>query len=642
VKAFSSSMSSSRGDAKEGKLAEGKYILISRRLTVAAPLSPAKVVGLIEMGRLFVIELEGLVYKCRTCQTDIGFSSDIISGEDLGIHGKLFEFSRVFNTFLGGSTYPFMSDVLCVYCSASLGAYYVSAVEYIESRYRRCFIDRTEAMMRLRTWYILCSFWDRDEEKLVMFLEMRRLENGSGHCKSSTTTMSSQRYPLRRTAADNFLYSESEKSDYDWLVTPPGSPSKSQIDANPMALESQLEKCREEDRDNKSSRNQTIGLKRPSSSNSSRSTSRPSTPVTRSTTPTSRAARATLTSSSTSSSRPSTPARRPSTSGTSRTATSTAARAPLTSFSTSSARSTSRPCTPTRRPSSSGTSRANLATARTTTGTGTGTGTATSTRSNTRPMSSPSTRPGLRSSTPTRRPPTPTGSSTVLRSKPTKPAPSPTLRSRPWEPYEMPGFSLEAPSNLRTTLRDRPQTASSSRTKAFGASSSRSRSSSIESATERRQSCSPSRNRTAIGNANGPGPLLRGRRAKTSNNDGGLTLISHVAKGNHEMVERVVNVTENGGRGGGKSSSGSDGFGFGRDLSKSSFDMALRHMDIKRGSMTGNFRPQVTKVPAASLYSVRTSGTRRKRPVSRSGSSESSVNILCLDGSDDNLSDISC
>lgn len=29
-------------------------------------------------------------------------------------------------------------------------------------------------------------------------------------------TASSLRYPLRRTAAENFLYSENEKSDYDW------------------------------------------------------------------------------------------------------------------------------------------------------------------------------------------------------------------------------------------------------------------------------------------------------------------------------------------------------------------------------------------------------------------------------------------
>ncbi|KAG2310378.1 hypothetical protein Bca4012_024889 [Brassica carinata] len=463
--------------------------------------------------------------------------------------------------------------------------------------------------------------------------------------------MSSQRYPPPRTAADNFLYSEDEKSDYNWLVTPPGSPSKismNQFDTPDatltMVLNSRLENCREEERNRTSSKNQTIGLKRPSSSNSSRSTSRPSTPArrsttpaTRSTTPTSRVtstvARPNLTSSSTSTSRstsrPSTPTRRPSSSGTSRVT--------LTSSSTSSVRPTSRPSTPPRRPSSSGTSRANLTTA------GATTGTAKSARSNIRPMSTPSTKPGSRSSTPTRRPPTPTGSSTVSRSKPTKPvcksAPSSTLRSRPWEPYEMPGFSLEAPSNLRTTLPDRPQTASSRRTTAFGASSSRS--ASIERTVARRQSCSPSRNRAPIGNANGPG------RAKTSNDGGGL--ISPVAKG-AQMVERVASVrklapprlAEKGGSNAGKSRSGADGVGFGRNLSKSSFDMALRHMDIKQGSMKGNFRQLATKVPAASLYSVRSSGTRRKRPVSSSGSSESSsVNILCLDGSDDNISDIS-
>ncbi|XP_013619574.1 PREDICTED: uncharacterized protein DDB_G0271670 [Brassica oleracea var. oleracea] len=501
---------------------------------------------------------------------------------------------------------------------------------------------------------------DRDEE-LVLFLEIGRLEKShqaslltkfSDHCKSNTTSMSSQQYPPLRTAADNFLYSEDEKSDYDWLVTPPDSPSKSsvnQLDAPDatltMALKSRLESCREEERDRASSKKQTIGLKRPTSSNSSRSTSRPSTPARRSTTPatrsttptsrvTSKGARANLTSSSTSSvrptSRPSTPTRRPSSSGTSR--------ATLTSSSTSTVRPTSRPSTPPRRPSSSGTSRANLTTSRATTGT------ATSTRSIIRPISAPSTKPGSRSSTPTRRPPTLTGSLTVSRSKPTKPvckpAPSPTLRSRPWEPYEMPGFSLEAPSNLRTTLPDRPQTASSRRTTAFGASSSRS--SSIERTVARRQSCSPSRNRAPISNANRPAG-----RSKTSNDEG--ELISPVAKG-AQMIERVVSVrklapprlTEKGGSNAGKSSSGADGVGFGRNLSKSSFDMALRHMDIKQGSMKGNFRQLATKVPAASLYSVRSSGTRRKRPVSSSGSSESSsVNILCLDGSDDNLSDIS-
>lgn len=135
----------------------------------------------------------------------------------------------------------------------------------------------------------------------------------------------------------------------------------------------------------------------------------------------------------------------------------------------------------------------------------------------------------------------------------------------------MPGFSLEAPSNLRTTLPDRPQTASSRRTTAFGASSSRS--ASIERTVARRQSCSPSRNRAPIGNANGPG------REKASNDGGGL--ISPVAKGNQTVSVRKLappRLTVKGGSNAGKSSSGTDDVGFGRNLSKSSFDMALRHM----------------------------------------------------------------
>ncbi|KAG7553762.1 hypothetical protein ISN44_As11g000850 [Arabidopsis suecica] len=457
---------------------------------------------------------------------------------------------------------------------------------------------------------------------------------------SSTTAMSSQQYPVRSTAAENLLYSE--KSDYEWLVTPPGSPSRSvtnQLNApddNLMTLISRLENYSKEESENQTtslhSSSSVSGIRRPSSSSSSRSTSRPPTPTRKSKTP---------------AKRPSTPTSR---------ATPTAARATLTSSSTtSSTRSWSRPSSS----SGTGTSRVTLTAARATrptTSTGQ-TGSATSTRSNNRPLSAPNSKPGSRSTTPTRRPSTPTGSSTVLRSKPTKPVSKPALspgaspivRSRPWEPYEMPGFSIEAPSNLRTTLPDRPQTASSSRTRAFDSSSS-SRSASIERDVAKRQSCSPSRNQAPNGNVNGA-VSLRGRLAKTNNDSG--ELISNVAKGNHK-VERVVNMrkiapprlTESGSRrlggGGGssagKSSSGSDGFGFGRNLSKSSIDMALRHMDVKKGSMAGNFRQSVTKVPATSVYNMRSC---RNRAVSSSGGSESSVNILCLDGSDDNLSDIS-
>ncbi|KAJ4893186.1 proline-rich family protein [Raphanus sativus] len=494
---------------------------------------------------------------------------------------------------------------------------------------------------------------DRDEE-LSMFLEMRRREkerrgeslltgsdntsiNGALTAALSgvSETVSSQRYPLRRTAAENFLYSENEKTDYDWLLTPPGTPQfekeshrsvMEQSEApssRPTALKSRLGNCREDivsGNNNKlqmSSSSSVAGLRRPSSSGSSRST----TPTTSTTRP--------VTTTRASTSRSSTPTSR---------ATLTAARATT---------STTAPRTTTSARS------------------------ATPTRSTTQPSSAPSKKPVSRPATPTRRSPTPTGPSMVSSKAPsrgTSPTPTPTnsivsskapsrgtsptpalKSSQPWKPREMPGFSLEAPPNLRTSVSDRPVSATRGRPGA--ASAPGSRSNSIERGNGptgngvghvRRQSCSPSRGRAPIGNTNGNGSLQGARgRGKANNGDG------PVAMGN-KMVERVVNMrklgpprlTESGGRGNAKSSSAFNSLGYGRNLSKSSIDMALRHMDIRRG-MTGNLRPLVTKVPASSMYSVRSrSNSVTNSPVATSSTVSSSepnldsINILCLDGND--------
>ncbi|KAF3584630.1 hypothetical protein F2Q69_00032139 [Brassica cretica] len=503
---------------------------------------------------------------------------------------------------------------------------------------------------------------DRDEE-LSMFLEMRRRDKerrGESLLTGSDSTsingaltaalsgvsemVSSQRYPLRRTAAENFLYSENEKSDYDWLLTPPGTPQfekeshrsvMEQSDApssRPTNLKSRLGNYREDivsGNNNKSlmsSSSSVAGLRRPSSSGSSRSTSRPSTPTRRSTTPTTSTTRP-VTTTRASNSRSSTPTSR---------ATLTAARATT---------STAAPRTTTSR-------------------------SATPTRTKTQPSSAPSKKPLSRPATPTRRSPTPTGPLIVSSKAPsrgTSPTPTPTgssivsskapsrgtsptptvKSSKPWKPREMPGFSLEAPPNLRTSVSDRP--VSATRGRPGVASAPGSRSSSIERGNgpisngaghARRQSCSPSRGRAPVGNTNGSLPGARGR-GKANNGD------SPVAMGN-KMVERVVNMrklgpprlTESGGRGTSKSSSAFNSLGYGRNLSKSSIDMALRHMDIRRG-MTGNLRPLVTKVPASSMYSVRSrSNSVTNSPMATSSTVSSSepnfdnINILCLDGND--------
>ncbi|GMN41313.1 hypothetical protein TIFTF001_010531 [Ficus carica] len=224
---------------------------------------------------------------------------------------------------------------------------------------------------------------------------------------------------------------------------------------------------------------------------------------------------------------------------------------------------------------------------------------------------------------------------------------SPTVKSRPWKPSEMPGFSLDAPPNLRTSLPDRPLSATRGRPGAPSA-----RSSSVEPASSgrpRRQSCSPSRGRAPNGMVHPSGssvPAVSRNQYKINDN------VSPALIGT-KMVERVINMRKLAppkqddkhsphGNLSAKSSS-PDSSGFGRTLSKKSLDMAIRHMDIRR-SIPGNLRPLMTNIPASSMYSVR-SGPARSRTISVSdsplatssnASSEISVNNngICLDGSE--------
>uniref|UniRef100_A0A1D1ZA01 Cell division protein SepF n=1 Tax=Anthurium amnicola TaxID=1678845 RepID=A0A1D1ZA01_9ARAE len=134
----------------------------------------------------------------------------------------------------------------------------------------------------------------------------------------------------------------------------------------------------------------------------------------------------------------------------------------------------------------------------------------------------------------------------------------------------------------------------------------------------------------------------------------GVDSVSPVLMGS-KMVERVINVRrlappkrdDRGsihGNASGKTSTLPDSSGFGRNLSKKSLDMALRHMDIRR-SIPNSLRPLMTNIPASSMYSVR-SGPSRSRMVnvsdsplatSSNASSEQSVsnnNIRCFYGSE--------
>ncbi|KAL8224096.1 hypothetical protein R6Q57_019571 [Mikania cordata] len=515
---------------------------------------------------------------------------------------------------------------------------------------------------------------DKDDE-LGLFLEMRKRETerdhlllqntedgldsspgsveGSSHMLSMPSATSA-----RKTCADEFLNSENDKNDYEWLLMPPGMPLFPSIEmesqktvmaqagmpkVRPTALRSRLSNTHPEITgwNNLVSRQQVsspgsstsiIGLRRPSSSGGL--ASRPATPTGRPTTPTGRPTLGLSTRSISNSAKTVSSTCRPTSSTTSR---------------------PSRSSTPTSRPTM-GSTKPTL-TARS----------ATPTPRSTARSSTPTSRPSLpvtrttsqaqsRVPTPTRRQPTLTTSiktSTPIVKSPTvtKPitnisggAPPPPRSSSPI-PQEMPGYSLDAPPNLRTSVSDRPPSVTRGRP---GASSSRS--SSVEpvaSGRVRRQSCSPSRGRLPNGMIHNSGssvpvPALNRAYAKANDNPSpGLY--------GTKMVERVINMRKlvppkqddrHSPHSNLSSKSSPDSSGFGRSLSKKSLDMAIRHMDIRR-TLPGSLRPLMSNIPASSMYSVRTGPTRSRTisvsdsplATSSNASSDMSVNNgLCLDG----------
>ncbi|PQQ03999.1 translation initiation factor IF-2 [Prunus yedoensis var. nudiflora] len=541
--------------------------------------------------------------------------------------------------------------------------------------------SQMQAMMKQRQ-QLRASVRKEKEEELALFLEMKKREkerndlllNSSEEfdaplgSKPGTSPIfnisSSTPAPPRKTGADDFLNSDNDKNDYDWLLTPPGTPLFPSLEmeshrtmmsqlgtpkARPTALKSRLANPQPEPaaRSNLVSKQPTSspglnssssGTRRPSSSGGPGS--RPATPTgrptltsaprpSRSSTPTSRASLP-LNKSTNSAAKPTVPTTKSTIPSPKSTISATKSTIP--SRSSTPSRSMARSSTPTSRPT----------------------------------VPPPKSASSSRASTPTRRPSMPSTTPSIS-APPSRPSPSvskpvpatarnpvpsrgasPTVKSRPWKPSEMPGFSLDAPPNLRTTLPDRPLSASRGRP---GAPSSRS--SSVEPGSNgrpRRQSCSPSRGRAPNGISHTSGssvPAFSRGHSKVNDN------VSPVLIGT-KMVERVINMRKLAppkqedkhsphGNHSGKSSSSPDSSGFGRTLSKKSLDMAIRHMDIRR-SIPGNLRPLMTNIPASSMYSVR-SGPARSRTVSVSdsplatssnASSEVSVNNngICLDGSE--------
>eukprot|EP00250_Pteridium_aquilinum_P006253 c16210_g2_i1 orf=113-2155(+) len=491
-----------------------------------------------------------------------------------------------------------------------------------------------------------------------------------------------------RTSGEELLASDMGKNDYDWLLTPPGTPLVTGSENDPMADMAFISA-------QKGLPNLVRSLAAIKTSHLSRESSTRSDPAARTT-------RSSMHNSG------SVPNRRSSL-------------APANS--TPSSRPVSRPSTPTSRPiipSSMTNSSSRSMTGSSTTRSGVSSRSTTPLRRPSTPVlshahSQPVASAGGRSSSASK------VSSLPSRSTPASRGSSPTMRPSAWQPSTMPGFSLEPPPNLRTTVpvrsvsnsrgasissssrqttatmtpvstgssrpgisssspsmgSSRPGTLSSpSRPSRPGTSllstgSSRPRSSSSSAVPStsaivctspssttsskaanamldrsRRQSCSPSvtRGRTTTAER----PLSRNGRADSS--PGGDT----VGRGN-KMVDRMIQA-----RRAAASSLSSEELPslqikravrpgtptmkdcsvYGKTMSRKSIDIALRHMDIRQSASNG-LRPLVSNMPSSSFYTVRSVNGRGVRPghspltTSSTASSDHSMSIVRdLEGSE--------
>ncbi|EYU42049.1 hypothetical protein ABFS82_10G001800 [Erythranthe guttata] len=372
-----------------------------------------------------------------------------------------------------------------------------------------------------------------------------------------------------RSGLDDLLSSaDGGKHDYDWLLTPPGTPLVPSSNVNesqtglmaprsgPLvrsistAKASRLSVSQSENNHAAAKPTRSSSVTRPSASSSQYNTySNKSTSIlnTSSASVSSYIRPSTPTNRSSSISRPSTPSSRPTVS---RSTTPARPRPALSTSSTDRPRPSqnSRPSTPTSRPQIS---------------------------SN---MTSPAARTTSRPSTPTRRNPTPSLSPTSGPSTPggrsltngrsgasvSRPSsPGPRVRPPP-QPIVLHDFPLDTPPNLRTTLPDRPVSAGRSRPGVSLTSKGNAEPTPGNAAVPRRHS-SPIVTRGRVAEPNG-----RGR--------------THA---NGQLPDAMDSRKELPARKPAKIST--DSTGFGRTISKKSLDMAIRHMDIRNGN--NGFRP---------------------------------------------------
>ncbi|XP_076896826.1 protein yippee-like isoform X2 [Bidens hawaiensis] len=96
-------------------------------------------IGIIIMGRVYVVSLEGSIYSCKHFKTHLALSDHIISKAFHCRHGKAYLFDKVVNVTVGEKEERMMItgmhtvvDIFCVGCGSIVGWKYESAHEKIQ------------------------------------------------------------------------------------------------------------------------------------------------------------------------------------------------------------------------------------------------------------------------------------------------------------------------------------------------------------------------------------------------------------------------------------------------------------------------------------------------------------------------------
>lgn len=91
---------------------------------------------MLEMGRLFVIDLQGETYSCKHCHTPFALTDDLISKSFHCKHGRAYLFENVVNVTVGEMEHRIMmtgwhtvADIFCVCCGSLVGWKYEIAYE---------------------------------------------------------------------------------------------------------------------------------------------------------------------------------------------------------------------------------------------------------------------------------------------------------------------------------------------------------------------------------------------------------------------------------------------------------------------------------------------------------------------------------